>query len=143
MLNLHKKEILMRGRGITWYVVVSPIPKEKELEKIRKQILNHNLFQNDFEGTYLDLHDKVSDTVTWIKIRSPIFANHMLKASEIISYYRLVFDTLYEHIKDVLNKNNFKMLGFSFELNYQMYPKEPEGIIPMVKLDLPKKKLDK
>ncbi len=139
----HHKEVLMKGRGITWYIIVSPIPKEKELEKIRKLILNHNLFQNDFEGVYLSLHDKVSDTVTWLKIRSPILANHMLRISEIHSYYKLVFDTLYEHIKNVLNKNNFKLLGFSFELNCQMYPEEPEGIIPMVELDLSKKKLDK
>jgi phage-related protein len=54
-----------------------------------------------------------------------------------------VYDSLYDHIKNALNKNGYKLLGFSFELNYQMYPEEPKEIMPMVKLELPEKELDK
>lgn len=143
MFDFLRKKELLKARGITWYIVISPIPKEDELEHIRNLILSHYLFQNDFKGAYLELHDKISDTSNWIKIRSPIFSNRMLKTSEIHSYYNHVYDELYEYIKDCFNKNNFKLLGFSFEINHQIFPEEPKGIICVPQnLNLSFKKMD-
>lgn len=132
---------LFRARGITWYILISPIPSEKELEKIKNEILNHSLFQTHFAGAYLSLHDKVSENKIFIKLRSPPFANHMLREEDIEPYYKFVYDETFDHIKSVLNRNGFKLLGYDFGLNWAI--PEPEGIIPMVQLKLHNKPIDK
>ena len=130
----NKATYVKTERGITIYTIISPIPDEEKLNHIRNEILGHSLYQNDFEGTYFNLSNEISPTERWVKIRSPMFAFQSVSSSKkqnAPKYYKSVFDALFSHIKNVFNIHGFKMLGFSFGVNYQIHPEEPSNIIEL------------
>lgn len=128
-----------KGRGICVYLLVSPVVRKKDEDKLYSELSKAKMLEL-FNGVRVVNRGFEGKNEQWIRVVAP-FALFELERKEIEMIYENIYSTLMKDFKRIINKHKYKLVGFSFEI-YWMRP-EPKNIIPMFKLkNLPKMKLD-
>jgi len=136
------KKLFLReydGRGITLFILIDPQLNKSKEKKLFRELASITSLKENFNKVLVTNHGKEEKNRNWVKIFCPL-ANFTLKKSEISEVYGNLYLCTMHEVKDIVNKNKFKLVGFSFEIVWTI--PERENIIPMFELTLPKIKID-
>lgn len=117
-----------KGRGIKLLFLVELCVSENE-QKILRSSLQNSLLKNYFSSVDITYYE-CEDNSMWFKIFCPeaIFS---VTPKNIASVYRYIFDNTFSFVKSKVNECGFKLQGYSFEFVYQMFPEEPNNLMPL------------
>lgn len=129
-----------QGRGIKVFYFISPHIKD---DSVLKEIGQMEIITQNFYPVYINGHNK-KEKGMWVKLFCPNAKFSLINQKEDIEkIYSNIYDHIIDDAKAIFNTYGYKMLGYSFEIVYQIFPEESPDIIPMFKLEtLKDKKVD-
>jgi hypothetical protein len=99
------------------------------LNNIVKDSWLNNYFSG-IAGSFYNCDDESKTMLVEIYCHQALFC---LKLSEITPTYRHIFDTTFSFVKSKINEMGYKLLAYSFEFVYRMFPAEESDIMPLPK----------
>jgi len=137
--NLFSGKKIYIGRGLNFYIAVSPKLKKEEKSMFNK-LKSIKELKNNFSHIRVYDRGEADKNLSWIRIVAP-FARFKVKKEDFESNYILLYDTIMEKILEIIHEYRYKLKGY--ERGFYWTNPESKDIVPQELFKLLGPKLSK